>query len=242
MQTFGLWTFKDWNVVISNLVILSEKLELNLQKLDLQRLIELLALHPKELTNEDLIELEAQGKDEEGQEEEVAEKLKRLHNAGNDKGFFFIWGGTVSFGGTGPKRRMVHEVAAIQNVVQCYRVIYDKKKGASIQTLLDHFFKRVDKVESSEEPEPVPSTSMSEIAACPHLLLMITLQLFHLPPPLPPPVSNSSCLFTRSQPLSVSYCTVLIYFSRYCTISLKIMSFLCVFLYYLYESIKNLLQ
>ena len=32
----------------------------------------------------------------------------------------------------------------------------------------------------------MPSTSgMSEIAACPHLLLMITLQLFHLPPPLP---------------------------------------------------------
>ena len=168
MQTFGLWTFKDWNVVISNLVILSEKLELNLQKLDLQRLIELLAVHAKELTNEDLIELEAQGKDEERQEEEVAEKLKRLHNAGNDKGFFFIWGGTVSFGGTGPKRRMVHEVAAIQNVVQCYRVIYDEKKGASIQTLLDHFFKRVDKVESSEEPEPVPSASgISELAACP---------------------------------------------------------------------------
>ena len=77
-------------MVISNLVILSEKLELNLQKLDLQRLIELLAVHAKELTNEDLIELEAQGKDEERQEEEVAEKLKRLHNAGNDKGFFFI--------------------------------------------------------------------------------------------------------------------------------------------------------
>ena len=70
-------------------MILSEKLELNLQKLDLQRLIELLAVHAKELTNEDLIELEAQGKDEERQEE-VAEKLKRLHNAGNDEGFFFI--------------------------------------------------------------------------------------------------------------------------------------------------------
>ena len=34
-------------MVISNLVILSEKLELNLQELDLQRLIELLAVHPK---------------------------------------------------------------------------------------------------------------------------------------------------------------------------------------------------
>ena len=121
----------------------------------------------------------------------------------------------------------------------------NERKRAATQSItgLFFFFKRVDRTESSKEPEPVPSTSgMSEIAACPHLLLMITLQLFHLPPPLPPPVSNSSCLFTRSQPLSASYCTVLIYFSRYCTISLKIMSFLCVFLYYLYESIKNLLQ
>ena len=75
-------------MVISNLVILSEKLELNLQKLGLQRLIELLAVHPKELTNEDLIELEAQRKDEERQE--VGEKLKRFHSSGNDKGFFFI--------------------------------------------------------------------------------------------------------------------------------------------------------
>ena len=75
-------------MVISNLVILSEKLELNLQKLGLQRLIELLAVHPKELTNEDLIELEAQRKDEERQE--VGEKLKSFHSSGNDKGFFFI--------------------------------------------------------------------------------------------------------------------------------------------------------
>ena len=60
---------------------------------------------------------------------------------------------------------MVHEVAAIQNAIQGYRVIYDKKKRASVQTLLDHFFKRVGKVESSKEPEPVPSASgMSELA------------------------------------------------------------------------------
>ena len=42
------------------------------------------------------------------------------------------------------------------------------KKRATTQTLLDRFLKRVDRIESSKEPEPVPSWSgMSGIAACP---------------------------------------------------------------------------
>ena len=53
--------------VFSNLVALSKKLELDLQEDDF---IELLAVQQEELTNEDLMELEAQRKDEEGQEEE----------------------------------------------------------------------------------------------------------------------------------------------------------------------------
>ena len=44
------------------------------------------------------------------------------------------------------------------------------------------------------------------LALC--FLLLMTLQLYHLPPPLPPPVSNSSCLSTRCQLLDVSCCTV----------------------------------
>ena len=66
-----------------------------------------------------------------------------------------------------------------------------------------------------------------------HLLLLTILQLCHLLPPLPPPVSNSSCLFTRCQPPYASCCTVLLYFSRYCTVRLKMFSlffvcFLCI--------------
>ena len=87
--------------------------------------------------------------------------------------------------------------------------------------LTGSFFHRVDTIESSKEPEPVPSTSgVSEIAACPLIPLLI-LQLYHLPPPLPPSVSNSCCLFTQCQPLYVSCCTVLLSFSRYCTVTLK---------------------
>ena len=43
-----------------------------------------------------------------------------------------------------------------------------RKKRATTQTSLDRFFKRVNRIESKEEPEPVPSMSgVSEIAACP---------------------------------------------------------------------------
>ena len=109
-------------------------------------------------------ELEAQRKDEERQEEEEV-----TEDAGNGKGIFFIWGGTVSFEAQDPNVEWYTKVAAaVQNAIQCYRVIYDEKNRATAQTSLDCFFKRVGRIESSKEPEPVPSASgLSEIAACP---------------------------------------------------------------------------
>ena len=62
------------------------------------------------------------------------------------------------------------------------------------------------------------------------LLLLTILQLYHLPPPLPLPVSNSSCLLTRCQPLYARCCTVLLYFSRYCTVRFKMFCFFFFFL------------
>ena len=60
----------------SNLVTLSKELELHLQEDDF---IDLLAVQYEALTNEDLMELEAQRKDEERQEEEeVTEEPKRF--------------------------------------------------------------------------------------------------------------------------------------------------------------------
>ena len=58
--------------------------------------------------------------------------------------------------------------AAFQNTIQCYRVMYDEKKRATFQISLDCFLKRVDRIESSKEPEPEPLMSgENEIAACP---------------------------------------------------------------------------
>ena len=125
--------------------------------------------------------------------------------------------------------------AAIQNTIQCYWVIFDKKQRATLQTSLSHFFKRVDRIESSNEPEHVPSTpSMSETAACPPSPRLTILQLYRLPPQLLPPVGNPSCLFARCQPLYARCCAELLYFPRYCTVRLNMFYFACLFfMYYL---------
>ena len=98
--------------------------------------------------------------------------------------------------------------------------LWRRKKKSYHPESLDLLFKRADRIEPSKEP--VLSTSgMSEIAAYPRSLLLMIPQLYQLPPPLPPPVSNSSCLLTRCQPLCVCCCAVLLCFSRYCTVRLK---------------------
>ena len=61
------------------------------------------------------------------------------------------------------------------------------------------------------------------------LLLLMIFQLCHLPSPLPPPGSTSSCLFTWCQTLYASCHIVLLCFSGYCTINLKCFIF-CLFL------------
>ena len=69
----------------------------------------------------------------------------------------------------GPNIERYMKVAAVvQNGDQGYRVIHDEKKRTTIQISLDHFFKTVARIESSKEPEHVPSPSdVSEIAASP---------------------------------------------------------------------------
>ena len=76
--------------------------------------------------------------------------------------------------------------AADQNAIQCYHVIYDEKR-ATTQKTLDHFFKRINRIESSKEPEPEPSTSgVSEITPCPPSLVA------HDPSAPPSPTSSPS--------------------------------------------------
>ena len=90
------------------------------------------------------------------------------------------------------------------------------------QTSLDRFFKKVDRIESSNKPEPVSSMSgLSKIPACPPSPVADDPSA---PPSVPTPVGNSSCLFTPCQPLCASCYTRPLYFSRYCTLGLKMCS------------------
>ena len=101
----------------------------------------------------------------------------------------------------------------------------------------------------SKEPELVLSNQVwVKLQLSLHLLLLLILQLYHLPPLLSPPVSNSSCLFTWCQPLYASCCTVLLYLTRYCTIKFLMFSlffmclFLCMWKMLLYKPIINLIN
>lgn len=115
--------------------------------------------------------------------------------------------------------------AAAQNAVQCSRVIYDERKRATTQTSLDRFFKRVDRVEYSREPEPGPSVSgVSEIAASPPSPLL-TIHLY-LPPRLPPPVRSSVHLMLDPVHQLLD-CTTVLSKVLYCKI--KNVLFLCLF-------------
>ena len=121
--------------VFSNLVTLSEKLELDLQEDDF---IELLAVQHEELTNEDLMDLGAQRKDTEKQEEEeVTEEPKRFTTQEMARGFSLFEEELLVFEAQDPNvEEYTMVAAAVQNAIQCYHVIYDEKKRATTQTSL----------------------------------------------------------------------------------------------------------
>ena len=85
----------------------------------------------------------------------------------------------------------------------------------------------------------IPSTSgVSEITACPPSPIADHPSAVPSPtssPTSPPSSSNSSSLFTLCQPLYASCCTILLCFSRYCTVRLKcFLHFLLFFFYVLF--------
>ena len=91
---------------------------------------------------------------------------------------------------------------------------------------------------SSKEPEPEPSESvLSEITACTPSPIVDDLSALPSPTSSPSCISNSSGPFTPCQPLHAGCCTVLLHFSRSCTIRLKCFFFVCVYflMYYFCE-------
>ena len=93
--------------------------------------------------NEDMLNLEAQRKDEETQkEEEVTEEQKRFMMWKMARGTFLCEDPNIE--------RYTKFAVAVENEVQYYHVIYDEKKRATTQTSLDHLHKIVHRIESSK--------------------------------------------------------------------------------------------
>ena len=93
--------------------------------------------------------MEAQRKEKESQEEEVTEELKRFTTQEMPRGFSLFEEALLVFEAQDPNiERYMNVADAIQNALQCYHVIYDENKRATTQTSLDHFFKKVDRIES----------------------------------------------------------------------------------------------
>ena len=97
------------------------------------------------------MELEAQRKDKERQEEkEVTEEPKRFMTQEMARGFSLFEEALLVFEAQDLNVEWYRKVAAaVQNAIQCYHVIYDEKKRGTTQTSLDRFFKREDRIESS---------------------------------------------------------------------------------------------
>ena len=108
---------------------------------------------------------------------------------------------------------------------------------------LDCFSKRADRIESSKEPEPVPSTSgVSEIAACPLSPVADDPSALSFPTSSPSSRQWLSLPVRLMPALYASCCTVLFYFSKYYTVRLKYFRFVCFLCIICVKSTINLFQ
>lgn len=134
---------------------MSEKLELELEEQDF---MEFFGGHDKELSNDELRELEKQRKEA---EEKVEMPPKHFQTKKMAEAFALIEAALANFEEQDPNEERHAKVsAAVHDALKCYRVIYEEKKMAVSQSPLHRFFKQVDKHEATvpSTPQSVPST------------------------------------------------------------------------------------
>ena len=70
---------------------------------------------------------------------------KRFTTQEMARGFSLFEKARLAFEAQDPNAKWYMKVvAAVQNEIQCYYVIYDEKQRATTQTSLDHFFKKIE--------------------------------------------------------------------------------------------------
>ena len=163
-------------------------------------------------------------------------RTREIHNAGNGKGIFFIWEGTASLWGIGPKCRMVHEgcssCSECNPVLPCY-LRQEKKRHCS--DITDSFFSR-GWIESNlarnqnlgHQCQTCMDCSLSSISYCWWSFSCIISHLFHSVPIL--------VYLHGARPAPVCQLLYHTNVSRPCTITWKMVIFsVCFFMYFLCE-------
>ena len=185
---------------------------------------EVLSVQQEGLANEDLMESEAQRKDwRETRGRRSNWQTKEIHSPRNGQRMFFIWGGTVSFWGTGPEYRKVHEGCSIHSecnpMLPCH--LRWEEKRPPTQTSLDGFIKfyllqiGLNLAGNENLCHQHQAWVRLQLAVC--VLLLMVLQLYHLPLSLSPAVSNLLPVHSLSASVcQLLKCTIVLFKTLYC--------------------------
>ncbi|KAK4303436.1 hypothetical protein Pmani_024543 [Petrolisthes manimaculis] len=146
--------------VVSNLISMSEKLELDLDEQDFREFFD---AHAQELTNDELKELEKRRKEvEEVEEEKVEMPTKHFQTKLMAQAFALVDEALEIFESQDlNEERHTKASSAVHDALKGYSVIYEEKRNAVTQSSLHRFFKRVNKRKETVQStsQPVPSTS-----------------------------------------------------------------------------------
>ena len=130
--------------VFSNSVSLSEKLQSASATAARGRLRWTPCCAHKELTDEDLMELEAQRKDEETAGRRSDWRTEEIPDAGNGRGISLPEEVLLVFEALDLNSEQYTKAAtAIQSANQCYRVVYDKDRKSCYPGIIESFLPKV---------------------------------------------------------------------------------------------------
>ena len=146
------------------------------------------------------------------------------------RGFYLFEGAPLVWEVQDPNVECYLKVAAaVQNAAQYHHVTYDKKKQSFCIDITGSFFSR-GWIELNPARNQTCAINVRHEWDCSLPSVSCCWQSFTstIGQPLPAPVSNTSCLFSRCQPVcQLLYCIPL-YFSRYCTVRLENVFFIFV--------------
>jgi hypothetical protein len=143
-------------------VRLAEQLEVEDDVADVEELIE---SHGAELSNEDLMELEAAKVAEQTEaeaEDEPVEEPRRFNTKEMAIAFRDIASAMARFEKMDPNSsRFLKVNRGLDDTLACYREIHEEKRMATVQSSLDKFIRKAERSEPSTYPQPSTSSDPS---------------------------------------------------------------------------------